>query len=191
MFDNFRKKTQPPAAPALVPLEQSSYDIAYFLLPRYVFGQIDRLIRQCIDTPTAAGPFFYVMACQAREVEPNIDRATEFKWHKGLFYESRQYLALEYPCPVPVDMDDSDPITLLQSGQKIVLAPHYSVILYGDDSEPVYYILGQAPIGGGTTVRQILDGGMNCNLGPGPSPTLDAFLGRIREIQARGNAETG
>jgi hypothetical protein len=86
-------------------------------------------------------------------------------------------------------MGDSDPLAMLAAGHKIVLAPHFSVILHCDDKPPEYYILGQEPIGGGTTVRQILDGGMNCNMGPGPLPSLDAFLSRIRDIQTQ--SDTG
>ncbi len=45
----------------------------------------------------------------------------------------------------------------------------------------VYYILGQVPIGGGTTFRSVLAEGTNCNLGPGPEPRLDAFLDTLRQ----------
>jgi hypothetical protein len=169
LFDFLRKKPASEAASELVPLEQLSYDIAYFILPQYVFGQLERLIDQCVNTPTLAGPFFYVLACQAREVEPDFEMATDFKWYDGAIDETRIYLALEYPTPPVVDMGDSDPLAMLAAGHKIVLAPHFSVILHCDDKPPEYYILGQEPIGGGTTVRQILDGGMNCNMGPGQS----------------------
>jgi hypothetical protein len=184
LFDFFRRK--PPEEPKKldgVPLEQTSYDIAYFILPQYVFQSLDRLIDLCTQTPTAAGPFYYVMACQAREIEPDIESAKKYTWHTGDF-GNRKYLALEYPRPTPVDMRDSDPITMLQSGTNLVLASFYSVILYGGDSSPEYFILGQAPIGGVTTVRSITADGMNCNLGPGPNPQLDLFFAAIRERQS-------
>ena len=123
LFDFFRKKKA--SAQDGVPLEQSSYDIAYFILPQYVFSQLDRLIDQCANTPTAAGPFFYVMARQARETEPDIEAAKQFSWHSGSFGETHKYLLLEYPVPPAVDMGEADPISMLGSGNKMVLAPHF------------------------------------------------------------------
>ncbi|QDT47876.1 hypothetical protein Pan258_19160 [Symmachiella dynata] len=191
LFDFFRKKpaTTPPANS--VPLEQSSYDIAYFILPQYVFGQFDRLKELCEDTPTAAGPFFYLLACQGRQVEPDLESAKEFHWRSGTFDDTRSYLVLEYPTPPPFDLGDSDPVSMAESGQLMVLAPYYSLILHGGNGEMHYYILGQAPLDGGTTVRKILGGGENCNLGPGPPPSLDAFFDRVRKIDAITNSDSG
>ena len=187
LFDFFRRKpTNEPKQQSMVPLEQTSYDIAYFILPRYVFQSLERIIELCTQTPNAAGPFYYVMACRARDCEPDIELAKQYKWEIGEI-GGRNYLALKYPTPVPVDMGDSDPIAILESGIKIVLAPFFSVILYGGDSPPQYFILGQAPIGGGTTVREITADGMNCNLGSGPDPQLDLFFAAIRDRQS-GNA---
>ena len=114
-------------------------------------------------------------------MEPDIEAAKQFKWHNGSFDETHKHLLLEYPVPPPVDMGDADPISLFESGSKIVLAPHFSLILYGGKDVPLYYILGQSPRGGGTTLRRICDGGMNGNLGPGPPPERDQFLAYVRE----------
>ena len=73
---------------------------------------------------------------------------------------------------------------LVGGSASFVLAPHFSAIIRG----PVgvqYFILGQAPIGGGTTLRCILPEGMNCNLGPGPEPVLAAFLDAIRGRESK------
>ncbi len=182
LFD-FLRKNQAPAkqASASVPLEQTCYDVAYFILPQYVFQDLAKITDICLNTPATAGPFFYLMACQSREIDPDLDAATTLKWHPGLFDDNRRYLALEYPTPPPLDMGEADPIAMLESGNQIVLAPYYSVILYGDNIESEYFILGQAPIGGGTTLRQILDDGTNCNLGPGPPPSLNGCFAAIRE----------
>ncbi|WP_339735645.1 hypothetical protein [uncultured Gimesia sp.] len=178
LFDFLRKKKLQTEA---VPLEQVCYDIAYFLLPQYVFQDLTPILELYDKTPAAAGPFCYLMACQIRKNEPDMDIATTFRWHRDAFEDGREYLALEYPSPPPVDLEDADPIALLESGKMPVLAPYFSVVLLSENAEPEYFILGQAPLGEGTTVRQILDGGMNCNLGPGPTPDLDAFLNAIRE----------
>ena len=173
LFDWFRKPK-----PA-VSLPQLSYDVAYFILPHYAFKDLAKLEDLCLNTPTAAGPFFYVMAAQSRNVEPIPDDARRFRWHHGQMSEGREYFALEYPTPPPVDMSDVPIEQVIGGGTKFVLAPHLSAIIRGAD-EARYFILGQAPMGGGTTLRCILPEGMNCNLGPGPEPELAAFLDAIR-----------
>jgi hypothetical protein len=174
LFDWFRKPK-----PA-VSLPQLCYDVAYFILPHYAFRDLDKLADLCLSTPTAAGPFFYVMAAQARKVEPDSEDAKRFRWHYGQLDEGREYFALEYPVPPPVDMSDVPIEQMLGGGAKFVLAPHFSAVLRGAGGVQ-YFILGQAPMGGGTTLRCILPEGMNCNLGPGPDPQLPAFLDAVRE----------
>jgi hypothetical protein len=182
LFDWFRKPK-----PAF-PLPQLCYDVAYFVLPHYAFNDLDKLADVCLNMPTTAGPFFYVMAAQMRKVEPDIEDAKRFRWHHGQLGDGREYFALEYPTPPPVDMSDVSIEQMVGGGTPFVLAPHFSAILRGAGGVQ-YFILGQAPMGGGTTLRSILPEGMNCNLGPGPEPRLAAFLDAIRE-QAAGQAET-
>jgi hypothetical protein len=174
LFDWFRKPMPS------VPLPQLCYDVAYFILPHYAFKDLGKLADMCLNTPTTAGPFFYIMAAQARKVEPDTEDAKRFHWHHGEMGEGREYFALEYPEPPAVDMSDV-PIEQMMGGRTaFVLAPHFSVIIRGTGGVQ-YFILGQAPMGGGTTLRCILPEGMNCNLGPGPEPKLALFLDAVRE----------
>ena len=64
IFDLLKKR------PEQVPLPQLCYDVAYFLLPHYAYHDVAKVVELCSNSPSAAGPFFYVMACQARKVEP-------------------------------------------------------------------------------------------------------------------------
>ncbi len=164
-----------------VPLPQLCYDVAYFILPYYAFRDDAKLADMCLNTPTAAGPLFYFMAAKAREVEPNTEDAKRFRWHHGQLAEGREYFALEYPVPPPVDLSDKPIEQMISGAATFVLAPHFSVIVRGGGPVAQYFILGQAPMGRGTTLRCIKPEGMNCNLGPGPEPQLDAFLDVIRE----------
>jgi hypothetical protein len=174
LFDWFGKREQ------TVPLSQLCYDVAYFVLPHYAFNDLPKISDLCLNTPTAAGPFFYVMAALRRKVKPDMEDAKRFCWHHGQLGDGREYFALEYPTPPPVDMSGASIEQVLGSSTKLVLAPYYSIILCGSGAAH-YYILGQAPIGGGTTLRCMLPEGSNCNLGPGPEPTLSALLDAIRE----------
>lgn len=165
-----------------IPLPQLCYDVAYFILPHYAYNDLTKLADLCLNTPTAAGPFFYVMACQMRKAEPIIEDAKRFRWHHGQLGEGREYFALEYPTPPPVDMSDVPPEQLVDGGSQFVLAPYFSAVIRETVSgEASYFILGQAPLGGGTTLRSVLQEGMNCNLGAGPGPQLIAFLNAVQE----------
>jgi hypothetical protein len=169
-----------------IPLPQLCYDVAYFVLPHYAFKDLAKLVDLCLNTPTTAGPFFYVMAAQMRKVEPDAEDAKRFRWHHGQLSEGREYFALEYPTPPPVDMSDTPIEQMIGGGAKFVLAPYFSAIIRdAGATEAQYFILGQAPIGGGTTLRCILPEGANCNLGPGPEPQLSAFLDAVRERAAK------
>jgi hypothetical protein len=174
LFDWFRKPKP------TVPLPQLCYDVAYFILPHYAFEDLPKLVDLCLNTPTAAGPFFYIMASQVRKVEPNIEVAKRFRWHHGQLTKGGEYFVLEYPTPPPVDMSDMPLEQVVGGGGPLVLAPYFSAIIRGAGSVQ-YFILGQAPMGGGTTVRCILPEGANCNLGPGPKPQLAAFLEAVQK----------
>lgn len=86
----------------VVPLPQLCYDIAYFILPHYVHSDYDKLRDICEQTPSSAGPYFDVTACQLRTIEPDIETARGFRWHAGQFSDGRRYLTLEHPPPPPV-----------------------------------------------------------------------------------------
>ena len=163
------------------PLPQLCYDVAYFILPHYAFRDLPKLEHLCLKAPSAAGPFFYIMAAQARKTEPIGDDAKRFKWHHGHLDDGREYFALEYPVPPPIDLSNQSDDDLLRGMSNIVLAPYFSAVVRSNDKVPQYFVLGQAPIGGGTTLRCLLPEGMNCNLGPGPEPSLRAFLDAIRD----------
>jgi hypothetical protein len=116
-----------------------------------------------------------------RKVEPHIETAKRFRWHAGRFQDGRDYLTLEYPPPPPIDMSHMTPEDLMAGDSPFVLAPHYSCIIRDSAGTCSYYILGQSPIGGGTTLRSVTADGANCNLGPGPEPTLENFHARLNE----------
>lgn len=69
LFDKLRKPKP------TVSLPQLCYDVAYFVLRRYVFNDLAKLMDMCLNRPAMAGPFFYAMAAQARNVKPDIEDA--------------------------------------------------------------------------------------------------------------------
>jgi hypothetical protein len=71
------------------------------------------------------------------------------------------------------------PEYIISGNCPFVLAPHYSSVIRDTDDACSYYILGQSPMGGGTTLRCITADRANCNLGPGPKPTLEDFHARL------------
>ena len=168
--------------PAAVSLPQLCYDVAYFILPHFAFNDLAKLVDLCTASPGAAGAYYYVMAALARKMEPDADHARRFLWHVGELRPGQDYLALEYPEPPPIDLMNPPFDQLTEGAQPIVLAPHFSAIVR--EGERVgYYVLGQSPQRGGTTLRCVTSDGANCNLGPGPAPELDLFLAAVRERQ--------
>ena len=185
LFDWFRKpkplepKRAEPASESAVSLPQLCYDVAYFILPHYAFRDLAKLTDLCLNVPNAAGPFYYIMAAQSRGMEPDVEDAKRFRWHHGQ-RDGSEYFALEYPVPPPIDMSNIGFEQVMDSKVPFVLAPHYSAIIRSG-SDVQYFVLGQAPIGGGTTLRAVLPEGANCNLGRGPQPELEQFLQAIRQ----------
>ncbi|OAI53554.1 hypothetical protein AYO47_04575 [Planctomyces sp. SCGC AG-212-M04] len=130
----------------------------------------------CSEDPEKAGVFFYFMAAKLRNAAPLKEDAQQFRWHHARIKGGFEHWTLEYPTPPPVDFSDES-IEQLMSGEG-VLAPYFSTVLKAGNQVD-YFILGQAPMGGGTTIRRITPEGINCNLGPGPKPEMKAFLARL------------
>jgi hypothetical protein len=182
LFDRFRKRKEKPktAPPDPASLPSLSYVVAYFILPHYAFQQCDKLVSMFRDTPESTGPFFYFMGCQMEKTAPVEEDGRQFRAHHGALDESQDYYLLEYPVPPPVDLSGIDPAKF-DPEQMPVLAPWFSAMVRQRVAGTVrYFVLGQSPIGGGTTFRSVSADGMNANHGPGPEPRLDAFLDRIR-----------
>jgi hypothetical protein len=180
LFDRFRKPKPG------VPLPQLCYDVAYFILPYYAYNDPTRVADLCSNTPNAAGPFFYLMACQARKVEPVIEDGKLFRWHHDRLRDGREYYVLEYPTPPSVDFSDTSLDDLMNASTPLVLAPYFSALVHeATAGEVSYYVLGQTALGGGTTLRAVLREGANCNLGPGSEPQLGSFLETIEARAAR------
>jgi hypothetical protein len=184
LFDRFRKQKVEPAAASSsgYSLPSISYGIAYFILPHYAFKDCEKIIGMFTDTRASVGPFFYLMGCQVQKTEPVHEDALRFRSHQGKLDDERDYFVLEYPTPPPIELSGIDPVQLTQ-GRAPVLAPHFSALVRDRQTKAVrYYTLGQAPIGGGTTLRSVTPDGTNCNLGPGPEPRIESFLTRLRSI---------
>lgn len=161
-----------------VPLERLAYNAAYFVVTHCVFHDFERFISICRQHPEMVSPYLLAMACQVTQIKPPASPIKFVDCHFGNLAQ-QEYLALEYQTPRAIDFDDEDPMQRLMAGNDMVLAPYFSVVLFDSQSEPRYFVLGQAPLGGGTTVREVTSAGTNSNRGPGPSPKLELFLAAI------------
>ena len=178
LFDIFRKQKG-----ARLSLPRICYDIAYTALPHAAFNDCDGLVKMFRDGPISVGAFFYVTVCQALKTEIVREDAKRFREHFGTLDEARDYFVLEYPAPPPVDFSGVD-LSRIPREKIPVLAPYFSAVLRHRQTGAVtYYILGQALEGGGTTLRSVTADDVNCNLGPGPEPGLDAFLAALRSTR--------
>ena len=103
-----------------------------------------------------------------RKVEPDLEDAERFCWHVGSLVAS-QYdsYVLEYPAVAPVDLSLGMPEHVLK-GELFVLAPYFSAIIVDRaTNESQYFVLGQAPLGGGTTFRCVTAEGGELQPGAG------------------------
>ena len=158
-------------------LPQISYWVAYRVLPHYAFQAVEKAIEIWTKNPPAAGPYCYFMACKMAELEPVAEDGRLYSGTSGVLGDHDYYL-LEFPTPPAVDFSRAD----LGDPSKQVLAPYFSIILRHRATQEVrYYVLGPAPLGGGTTFRTVTAAGANANMGPGPAPQRELFLERVRE----------
>lgn len=154
-------------------LDRTSYVAAYSILPHCVFQDFDSFIKTCQQHPEMVGKFLGTMAGETMGFRPPETYLDQYRCYLGNF-DDREYLAIEYPTKQPGDEEDTDTV-------RQVLAPYFSVILFGSAAPPQLFNLGQAPFGNDTTVRGITGDGTNANLGPGPTPNLELFLDAIRK----------
>jgi hypothetical protein len=160
-------------------IPEIAYLAAYRLLPHYAFKEFAKAQEMWTKTPSSTGPFYYLMACQMNKMEPLIDHAKTFVASSGALGDFDYYL-MTFPPPPPIELSGADASAMIKAGRKIILAPHFSVIVRHQTSGDIrYLILGQAPMGGGTTFRSITADNANCNLGPGPAPTSEDFMAHV------------
>ena len=163
-------------------LEQTSYDVAYFVLPKYAHGPAAKLDELCRQWGENLGAFFYVMARKMRNLEPSAEDAKRYRWHHDTLPGGRAYHAIEFPPPPPFDLERMLAGLKTKAGDVPVLAPYFAAVLYGPDGRPSYYVLSQNPGQPGTTLRSVTidgDGYSNANLGPGPDADLADFIGTL------------
>ncbi len=181
LFDFFKKREPAEQRDLPITLPQLCYDMAYFVLPHYVHEDFPKLKGMYQSSPVSAGAFFYVMACQVRKVEPDIETAKRFRWQAERVDGAIDCLTLSYPTPPPIDMSNISMADMMKAGVHMVLAPYFSSAVCDRHGRMHYFILGQAPIGGGTTLRCITPDSTNCNLGPGPTPRMEDFHAAVAD----------
>ena len=183
-----KPETAPPTTrrPGQADLWQIGYTMAYSILPHYAFKDLAKAVDMWVRSPRTLPAFFYLMACQVRKTEGITEEAGRFRPHQGALDSTRNFYAMEYPPPPPVDLTGKTPEEILKAGSAIVLAPYFSAIVCNrDQSQARYFVLGQRPQGVGppeglTTFREVAADGANYNCGPGSNPGLPAFLELIR-----------
>jgi len=154
-------------------LPRISYIVAYRVLPHFAFEGVEKAIEIWTQKLKSAGPFYYLLGCKTAEVEPLPADAIQFNATAGSLGDYEYYL-MQYPTPPPVNLAE-----LLKKDKASILAPYFSIILrHKASKETHYFVLGQSPTGA-TTFRSVTADGLNINLGPGPGPRQDLFLGRV------------
>lgn len=190
-FINPKEQEKPDTAPPTTrrpgdtDLWQISHAMAYFVLPHFAFKSLQKLIDLWIQSPRTCPTFFYLTTCQLKKAESVTEEATKFHVHTGKLTEQQDFYLMEHPKPAPVDLSAAPAEQLAEVTAKTLLAPYYSVVTVDRTTKAVqYFVLGQAPTGGGTTVRQVLADGRQIPLASGPKADGKQFLGFVRTRMA-------
>ncbi|MFZ6745606.1 hypothetical protein ACO0LC_20470 [Undibacterium sp. JH2W] len=163
-------------------LEQLSYNIAYQILPHYVFRQAAQLFDIVGSSSETSHFLFYHLACKSQAIPSLPEQAEQYHWHQFDLDTSHTLLVLAYPQPAAIDLTGKAVKEMTQNVGTWVIAPHFSGIVRSKQHDHIrYYVLGQTSMGGGTVLREIDDMATNANLGAGPAPELDNFVALMRQ----------
>lgn len=168
-------------------VEQLSYDIAYEIFPHYVFHQTQSVLDIVESSPDTAGHVFYRIACQSRGVPFDPRHAASYRLHAGRIDDAHVCIAMEYPQPRPIRLRSDvfeDTAEAIRSGD-VVVAPYFSVAVGRPGAIAACYVQGQTFGDEPSAIRSVDREGGNVALGPGPEPSLDAFLADIRRRMAQ------
>jgi hypothetical protein len=135
------------------------YSVAYFLLPQLIFQEWETFAPKLADERETIGAFLYFVACKHQSIEPQSEIMAQFATQRHQLDDGTTCYLFLFPAP-----------------RTHGVYPYLSALLYHPDTDKKqYYVLGQTPFSGGTTLRMVSQG-INANLGPGPEPTPEAFL---------------
>src|SRR4051812_23729686 len=110
-------------------LEQLSYNVAYEVLPGYVYGQLPTLLDIVGSSPESANALFYQIACKTAKVKPDREVFSHYAWHRVTSLEGRTCLVLSYPEPDPIDLSGKSFVEVRESVGTWVLAPYFSAVV--------------------------------------------------------------
>ncbi len=166
IFDFLRSKPEPPVRS----FAGLCYDVAFFVLPPIAHADPAQVHELWTQAPNFAGGFLFFSAGQRHGMKMGaLDDGGRFKSHHGELDATQSYYALEFPPPPPFDPDE------------MILGPYFAVMVIDRvNRQSEYFVLCQS-VEAGTTLRTVRGNGMNINLGPGPTPTLDRVLDAVRE----------
>lgn len=145
-----------------------NYAIAYFLLPQLIFQDWEDFSTKLAREREQVGALLYFIASKhaGREPDPKV----------GQQFATQQHIL-------------NDGVTcylfLLPPPRTKGVYPYLAALLHHTSTDKrEYFVLGQSPFAGGTTLRQVTPG-MNANLGSGPEPTPEAFLEALEQRDTR------
>jgi hypothetical protein len=162
---------------------QGCYEMAYFVLPQYVFKEREKFIER-ISQGNSGAAFYYVLTCTMGKTEPNPEAARAFVVKTGALDGQHDYHLIRYPVPPAIDLMEIPQDQLISALKTVVLAPYFSVLVKNKTTDDAhYFVLGQSP-DGGTTLREVtLE--FNANLGKGSEPNEEALLALLQSSRHR------
>lgn len=156
------------------------YNMAYFVLPRFLFSEPDRVLEAFQAGPRVGAHIYYVITCESHEKVPREDVMSSLSVHAGILSATDRYYVVEYPPPPPVDLAGLPEEEIMRVLGSVVLAPYFSAIVQDQATRELrYFVLGQST-DGHTTLRRVTPE-LNANMGRGCEPELDSFVALLAE----------
>lgn len=145
------------------------------------------ILRQWIGAPNAA-QLFGKAAGRLLECSVTAALLQPLRWHDGRVPDGREFVAVEFPTPRPMPFTE-ETLSHLRPGDMeemgFILSPYF-VLWIGSwarqPEENQCFLLGQSPIAGQSTLRQLTSAG-SYNRGPGPEPRLEELLQAVCRLE--------
>lgn len=169
--------------------EQFYYDAAYKIFPEIALKRPHEFFEWQTKMPRPE-IFFGLLAGTLLQCPEEMLGLTGFVWHSGKLSDDRDYVAVQYPTPAPIEMSQEEVLAMgpgefrKQTGP---LCPFFSLWAGSAERADVprdCYVLGQSPNRDWTTLRRVTLAA-HYNLGPGVEPSIAALLEAVENEAER------
>ena len=159
------------------------YALAYKVLPDLIYNRWSEFL-DLWSGPVPFRMYLGIKGANQRAQRLSLEQLKGFETHRGELNGNTDCYLVQFPVPSAfsevmneIKQNKDQSATLFP-----VLAPHYlAVVASTGQSKRSVYVLGQS-MDGKTTLRFVKADGANCNCGPGPEASAEAFFEHLKTL---------